>query len=79
MPVRYGADFDQQKSYSRSDFALRYTAPEDKWLLEAFVQNIEDGKIRTNASTFGPTRYAPVFLSNLQPPRTFGARARLNF
>ncbi|TRW17204.1 TonB-dependent receptor [Glacieibacterium frigidum] len=79
VPVNYGTDFDKQKSYSRSDFALRYTAPEDKWLLEAFVQNIEDGKIRTNASTFGPTRYAPVFLSNLQPPRTFGARARLNF
>ena len=44
-----------------------------------FVQNVEDGKIRTNASTFGPTRYPPVFLSNLQPPRTFGGRVRLNF
>ncbi|KPF75116.1 TonB-dependent receptor [alpha proteobacterium AAP81b] len=79
VPVFYGTDFDKQKAYTRSDLALRYTAPADKWLAEVFVQNVEDGAIRTNASTFGPTRYAPVFLSNLQPPRTFGGRVRVNF
>ena len=79
VPVYYGSDFDKQKAYTRSDIALRYTAPSDKWLVEGFVQNLEDKKIRTNASTFGPTRYAPVFLSNLQPPRTFGGRVRVNF
>ena len=79
VPVYYGSDFDKQKAYTRSDIAIRYTAPEDKWLVEGFVQNLEDGHIRTNASTFGPTRYAPVFLSNLQAPRTFGGRVRVNF
>ena len=79
VPVYYGSDFDKQKAYSRTDLALRYDAPEDKYTVEAFVQNVEDGKIRTNATTFGPTRYAPVFLSNLQPPRTFGGRVRVAF
>ena len=77
--VYYGQAFDEQKAYSRTDLAIRYNAPDDKFLLELFVQNVEDGKIRTNATTFGPTQYAPVFLSNYQPPRTFGGRARLNF
>lgn len=78
-PVYYGSDFDKQKAYSRSDLALRYTAPEDKYLVEGFVQNLEDRRIRTSAGTFGPTRYAPVFLSNYQPPRTYGVRVRANF
>ena len=79
VPVYYGSDFDKQKAYSRSDLALRYTAPKQNWLVAGFVQNVEDRKVRTNASTFGPTRYSPVFLSNLQPPRTFGGRVRVNF
>ena len=77
--VYYGSDFDKQKAYSRTDLALRYSAPEDRYTLEAFVQNLENGHIRTNAATFGPTRYAPIFLSNLQPPRTWGVRARASF
>jgi iron complex outermembrane receptor protein len=59
--------------------SLRYTAPGDSFSIEAFVQNVEDRKIRTGASTFGPTRYDPVFLSVYQSPRTFGARVRAAF
>jgi iron complex outermembrane receptor protein len=77
--VYYGKGFDMQKSYTRTDLALRYTAAEDRYSVEGFVQNVENGHIRTNASTFGPTRYAPVFLSNLQPPRTWGVRVKANF
>ena len=79
QPVYYGRNFDRQGSYSKTDLAIRYNAPEQKYLVEAFVQNLEDGDIRTGASAFGPTRYAPVFLSTLQPPRTWGVRARAAF
>ncbi|MEG3086991.1 TonB-dependent receptor [Sphingomonas sp. PB4P5] len=79
VPVNYGTRFDTQKAYSRTDLALRYNAPGDKFVIEAFVQNVEDRAIRTNATTFGPTRYPPVFLSNLQAPRTFGARVKAAF
>lgn len=79
VPVYYGSDFDKQKAYSRTDLAIRYNAPENQYVFEVFVQNLEDKAIRTSAATFGPTRYAPVFLSNLQAPRTFGARIKANF
>lgn len=78
-PVYYGSDFDRQKAYTRTDLALRYSTPQDKFAIEGFVQNVEDSNVRTNASTFGPTRYAPVFLSNYQAPRTWGGRIRVNF
>ncbi|CAA9499941.1 MAG: TonB-dependent receptor, partial [uncultured Sphingomonadaceae bacterium] len=77
--VFYGRDFDQQDAYTKTDLAIRYEAPENQYLLEAFVQNLENSRIRTGAGTFGPTRYAPVFLSTLQPPRTWGVRARAAF
>ena len=77
--VYYGREFDQQNGYTKSDLAIRYEAPGNKYLLEAFVQNLEDRRIRIGAGTFGPTRYAPVFLSALQPPRTWGVRARAAF
>ena len=77
--VVYGDGFDSQKAYTRSDISLRYTAPNDRFSVEAFVQNVEDAKIRTSASTFGPTRYDPVFLSVYQSPRTFGGRVRAAF
>ncbi len=78
-PVYYGKNFDEQQAYTRTDLALRYNAPEDRYTVEGFVQNVENGHIRTNATTFGPTRYAPVFLSNLQPPRTYGVRVKAAF
>ncbi|MES2055320.1 MAG: TonB-dependent receptor [Pseudomonadota bacterium] len=77
--VVYGDGFDSQKAYTRSDLSLRYTAPGDSFSVEAFVQNVEDSKIRTGASTFGPTRYDPVFLSVYQSPRTIGARIKASF
>ena len=79
QPIYYGRDFDQQDAYSKTDLAIRYNAPQDKYLIEAFVQNLENGRIRTGAGAFGPTRYAPVFLSTLQPPRTWGVRAKAAF
>ncbi|EJL29291.1 TonB-dependent receptor [Novosphingobium sp. AP12] len=74
-----GTDWDRQKAYFRSDASLRFTSADQNYSIEAFIQNIENGKIRTNASAFGTPRYDPVFLSNLQPPRTWGVRAKANF
>jgi iron complex outermembrane receptor protein len=72
-------DFDKQKAYTRSDLAIRYSAPGDRYAVEAFVQNVENGKIRTSATTYGLATDANSFLSLLQPPRTFGVRAQAHF
>jgi iron complex outermembrane receptor protein len=79
VAVNYGTSFDKQPAYTRTDLALRYNAPGDRYLVEFFVQNIEDRAVRTSAATFGPTRYPPVFLSNYQAPRTLGARIKATF
>lgn len=81
MPNRgtNGTDWDRQKAYFRSDAALRFSSADRNYTVEAFVQNIENGKIRTGAGAGGTPRYDPVFLSNLQPPRTWGVRAKANF
>nr|WP_314468759.1 TonB-dependent receptor [uncultured Novosphingobium sp.] len=81
MPDRgtNGTSWDKQKAYFRSDASLRFSPADGRYSVEAFVQNIENGHIRTGAGAFGAPRYDPVFLSNLQPPRTWGVRASANF
>lgn len=65
-------DGDKQESYARGDFTLRYEAPEGKWWMDLFVDNIADGRVRTNA---GRTQVSPgnfIYLSQYLPPRVFG-------
>ncbi len=67
---------DQQKAYTRTDLSLTYKAPGDKhWSVEFFVQNLEDGRIRTNAGVTSDNIYTSQYL----PPRTFGGNFRLDF
>ena len=75
---RYGVAYDEQKAYFKSDFSIRYSAPDDKYLIEAFVLNIEDKRIKTGTGSQGAPS-TPVFLSVLQPPRTFGVRVKAAF
>jgi len=64
---------DQQDAYTRADLGLRYTAPK-AWYIDGFVQNVGDGKVKTNAqNAFG------VWQSQYLPPRTFGFNAGYQF
>ena len=76
-----GSNWDMQKAYTRSDFALRYTPAGGKYEAEIFVKNVEDTAVRTDAQNYntGSVASQDVFQSFLQPPRTFGVRVRLNF
>ncbi|MDE1917069.1 MAG: TonB-dependent receptor [Sphingomonadales bacterium] len=75
-----GTDFDKQNAFAKIDASLAYTAPGGKYMVEAFVQNLTDHRIRTSASVSGPTNgLSPVFLSNYEPPRTWGVRFRAGF
>jgi iron complex outermembrane receptor protein len=75
----FGTGFDKQKAYAKIDLALRYSAPDDRYAIEAFGLNVNDKKIRTSAGAFGPPNNAPVFLSNYMAPRTWGVRASAKF
>ena len=75
-----GTSFDQQASYAKIDASLSYTAPGGRYMVEAFGQNLTDHHIRTSASVEGTSVGLPaVFLSNYEPPRTWGVRVRANF
>ncbi|HWA89468.1 MAG TPA: TonB-dependent receptor [Rhizomicrobium sp.] len=67
---------DKQDSYTRTDLGLRYE-PDSKlhWYADAYVQNIEDGKIKTNAGATGDNIYTSQYL----PPRTFGVNLGVRF
>jgi iron complex outermembrane receptor protein len=66
-------DPDQQKSYTRTDLGLRYQAAK-QWWVDAYVQNVEDGKIKTSAQNgFGPWQ------AQYLPPRTFGVNVGISF
>ena len=79
QPGGYGRAFDRQKAYSRSDLALRYTPGDKRYVVEAFVQNLENRAVRTSATTYGLATDRNSFLSLLQPPRTFGGRVKVSF
>jgi iron complex outermembrane recepter protein len=64
---------DLQKSYTRTDLGLRYSAAK-QWYVDAYVQNVEDGRVKTNAAnSFG------AWQSQYLPPRTFGVNVGLAF
>lgn len=64
---------DQQGSYTRTDLGLRYRAAKS-WFIDGYIQNVEDGKIKTNAqNAFGPWQ------SEYLPPRTYGFNAGVQF
>ena len=78
----FGTAFDQQKAYAKIDLGLTYASPDDRYEIEAFSLNVTDKRIRTGASVSGPTANPPqptVFLSNYEPPRTWGVRVRAKF
>ena len=64
---------DQQGAYTRTDLGLRYAAPK-AWFVDAYVQNVENSKVKTNAqNSFG------TWQSQYLPPLTFGANAGYQF
>ncbi|RDI97987.1 TonB-dependent receptor [Dyella solisilvae] len=63
---------DQQKAYFMGDLSLRYTEPQDRWWVNAYVQNFTDQRIRTSAMRFVMPDGSYQYLSQYLPPLTFG-------
>ena len=78
-PIGGVSDWDQQTAYTRTDATLTYkSGSEHKWEAEAFVKNIEDKNIKTNAYVYeinGVNEPLAIYM----PPRTFGAKVRFKF
>jgi iron complex outermembrane receptor protein len=71
-----------QKAFTRSDATLTYSAPNDTYFVQAFVQNIED-KVQAvgspnynDAALAGNLNAAWIYVST---PRLWGVRLGINF
>lgn len=76
---------DAQQAYTRTDVSVRYEAPE-RWMVEAFVHNIEDEAVKNNVDlrgnqpgTGGIAGFPGVARAFFDAPRTFGVRAAYRF
>jgi iron complex outermembrane receptor protein len=65
-------DGDKQKAYARGDLSLRYSEPQDRWWVSAYVQNLTDGRVRTSADRFTTADGGFIYTSQYLPPRTYG-------
>jgi iron complex outermembrane recepter protein len=65
-----------QDAYTTLDLSLRYQAPRNQWLLEAFVLNATDKAIKTDAFWVADTH---SWLAFYNAPRTYGARLSFRF
>jgi len=76
---------DMQPAYTRTDFSLRYESSQP-WMVEAFVQNIEDEAVKNNVDlrgnlpgAGGVAGFPGVARAFFDPPRTYGVRASYRF
>jgi len=76
---------DTQDAYTRTDLSLRYESGAE-WMLEAYVQNLEDEAVKNNVDlrgnqpgTGGVAGFPGVARAFFDPPRTYGVRAAYRF
>lgn len=72
----YNYDSDRQAGYTRTDFTLGYQPDDKRWLVEAYVRNIEDEVILTSAQE---QSLVQAYVYQFADPRTYGVRFRMNF
>ncbi len=65
---------DKQKAYTRSDLGLRYASGKS-WFVDAYVRNLEDGKIKTSAQN----SFGGIWQAQYLAPRTIGVNTGVSF
>ena len=72
-------DGDKQEAYGRGDLSVRYAPPNAKWWAGAYVYNVSDEKVRTNAGRTALANGEFIYTSQYLPPRTFGVNFGFDF
>jgi len=71
----FNAFIERQRPYSKTDLRLTYTAPNDRYTLEAFVTNLEDRAVKSGGEFGGRGAY----FIGYAPPRLWGVAAGVKF
>jgi iron complex outermembrane receptor protein len=69
FPAQYGA---KQYGYTRTNASLTYNAPQDRWSVGFYCNNLENGAQMMPGATIEQGQTIGVFA--LSPPRTYGVR-----
>jgi iron complex outermembrane recepter protein len=70
---------DKQKAYGRGDLSIRYVPQDAKWWAGAYVDNVSDVKVRTNAGRTALGSGEFIYTSQYLAPRTFGVNFGFDF
>jgi outer membrane receptor protein involved in Fe transport len=65
-PTGQDAPVDRQGSYTRTDLALAYHFPADRFVVRAWVRNVENRFVAISSDGAGDN------LQTVLPPRTYG-------
>lgn len=63
-----------QSAYTKTDLALTWFAPQDKWSASLWVKNLEDQDVQAAAATGNPLTDPGPGAPFLEAPRTYGIR-----
>ncbi len=74
----YNLELDKQGGYHKSDFILSFTPEDKRWLLSAYVRNIEDKLILANVQS-PPSTTFNAYREQYQAPRTYGLTVKYNW
>lgn len=74
----YNEPLDLQEDYHRTDFGLTWRSPQEKWTVDAFVNNLEDSSIFQNV-LIGPRTQNSPQNAYYGAPRIWGLRVGLTY
>jgi len=74
----FNRDFDLQKKYHETNLRLLWSSPEQRWELEAFVNNLEDNAVKQNI-LISPATFGSIPLAWYGEPRFWGFRAGFKY
>jgi iron complex outermembrane receptor protein len=74
----FNTEVDLQEDFHQTDVKLIWRSPEQRWEVEAFVQNIEDEAPKSNILV-GPRELGSAPLAWYGPPRFFGVRVGFTY
>jgi iron complex outermembrane receptor protein len=74
----FNRSFDLQEPYHLTNAKLTWTSPEDRWSVEAFVENIEDEAPKQNI-LIGPRYFGSPPLAWYGPPRFYGVQVGFKY
>jgi len=74
----FNKDFDLQEDYHLTNLKLIWTSPEQRWSVEAFVDNLEDEAAKQNI-LIGPRGFGGPPFAWYNPPRFYGMQVGFKY